>query len=76
VRASRQDDWRNNPFKIKKVRNAIERMLLYAAARPKTGGGADVVREPSAAYGTDSESDRLEAQLDALLSLVKNQHEY
>jgi hypothetical protein len=27
VRTSRQDDWRSNPFKIKKVRNAIKAAL-------------------------------------------------
>jgi len=27
VRASRQDDWRSNPFKVKKVRNAIKAAL-------------------------------------------------
>jgi type I restriction enzyme R subunit len=27
VRASRQDDWRNNPFKIKRVRLAIKGAL-------------------------------------------------
>jgi type I restriction enzyme R subunit len=27
IRASRQDDWRNNPFKIKRVRLAIKSVL-------------------------------------------------
>lgn len=27
VRTSRQDDWRSNPFKVKKVRNAIKSAL-------------------------------------------------
>ena len=27
VRTSRQDDWRSNPFKVKKVRNAIKAAL-------------------------------------------------
>ena len=27
IRANRQDDWRNNPFKIKKVRHAIKEVL-------------------------------------------------
>jgi type I restriction enzyme R subunit len=27
IQASRQDDWRGNPFKIKKIRNAIKPLL-------------------------------------------------
>ena len=33
VRDNRQDDWRNNPFKVKKVKNAIQGVLNGDAAR-------------------------------------------
>ena len=33
VRDNRQDDWRNNPFKVKKVKNAIQAVLNGDAAR-------------------------------------------
>ncbi len=75
VRAGRQDDWRSNLFKIKKVRNAIRAALKSAGA--KVGGegeiaGAGVVQDPSAAYT----SEPLEEQVERILALVKNQDEY
>jgi len=75
VRASRQDDWRSNLFKIKKVRNAIWAALESAGA--KVGGGGEVaragaVREPRAAYASES----LEERVVRILALVKNQDEY
>jgi type I restriction enzyme R subunit len=72
VRAKRQDDWRNNPFKVKKVRNAIREALLGDVAAV----AAHVVRERPAVYVTDAEAEKLEELLDKILSLVKNQHEY
>jgi type I restriction enzyme R subunit len=78
VRASRQDDWRSNPFKVKKVRNAIRAALEPAGAQ---GGGsgdaskAGVVREPPAAYVTQP-SESLEERVERILVLVKNQDEY
>lgn len=79
VRYSRQDDWRNNPFKVKKVRNAIREALFIEAARPSmptSGAAANIVRERSPAYLTNSETEKLDELLDKILSLVKNQHEY
>jgi type I restriction enzyme R subunit len=79
VRANRQDDWRNNPFKVKKVRNAIREALLSEAARsskPTPNAAASVVRERQAVYITDAEAKKLEELLDRILSLVKNQDEY
>jgi len=78
VRASRQDDWRNNPFKIKKVKNAIRAVLELAGL--KVGGRGDVgqvsaVRESRARYSTAS-SESLEEQVERILALVKNQDEY
>jgi type I restriction enzyme R subunit len=65
VRASRQDDWRSNPFKIKRVRNAIR------AALESPG----VVRERPASYRADP-PETLEEQIERILLLVKNQDEY
>jgi type I restriction enzyme R subunit len=75
VQASRQDDWRSNLFKIKKMRNAIRAALESAGT--KVGGGGKVsragaVREPRVAYATES----LEERVERILTLVKNQDEY
>ncbi len=75
VRASRQDEWRSNLFKIKKERNAIRAALESAGT--KVGGEGEIaragaVREPRAAYATES----LEERIERILALVKNQDEY
>jgi type I restriction enzyme R subunit len=62
VRANRQDDWRSNPFKIKKVRNAI-RTALESARMPPVAGSAQPVES-------------LEEMGERILLLVKNQDEY
>ena len=75
VRTSRQDDWRSNLFKIKKVRNAIRAALESAGAKVGSGGEvtrAGAVREPRAVYATES----LEERVERILALVKNQDEY
>jgi len=79
VRASRQDDWRGNPFKIKRVRNAIQAALESAGA---TAGsytshlsGAGVLREPAATYTTES-LESFEKWVEGILALVKRQDEY
>jgi type I restriction enzyme R subunit len=69
VRASRQDDWRSNPFKIRRVRNAIR------GALEGLGPQAGVVLEAPAAYDTKS-SESLEERVDRIFALVKNQDEY
>jgi type I restriction enzyme R subunit len=77
VRASRQDDWRSNAFKIKRVRNAIETELLTSGKRADEPGGPapglDHITEP-AGYGEASQS--LAQQVEAVLTLVKNHDEY
>jgi len=65
VHASRQDGWRNNPFKTKLVKSAIKAAL----ERPRQ----NVVMEDRAPYGT---SESAEAVLERILSLVRNQDEY
>ena len=64
--AKRQDDWRNNPFKLKAVRNAIKAALAGAAA-------STVVREePLAEQTVESDDERV----DRILELVQRQDEY
>jgi type I restriction enzyme R subunit len=79
VRANRQDDWRNNPFKVKRVRNAIMEVLFSHPARPSKAtpnAAANLGGEGPAVYITEPEAMRLEELLDKILSLVKNQNEY
>jgi type I restriction enzyme, R subunit len=69
VRSSRQDDWRSNAFKVRRVRNAIRTMVESARAQ----GG--VVGESPAAY-VALPSEPLEQLVERILALVKNQDEY
>jgi len=70
VRSSRQDDWRNNPFKIKKVRNAIRATLELTVEQAGV-----VVREPLAVHGPQP-TETLEDRTERILSLVKKHDEY
>jgi type I restriction enzyme R subunit len=63
----RQDDWRNNPFKLKAVRNAIKAALGGAVT-------SSVVREGPPAGEQTPESD--DERVDRILELVKQQDEY
>jgi type I restriction enzyme R subunit len=80
VRGGRQDDWRSNPFKIKRVRNAIRAALESAGMQ--VGGDhvtqAGVLQEETAVYVTESmeSSESLEERVERILVLVKNQDEY
>jgi len=77
VRASRQDDWRSNAFKVKRVRNAIKAELESGGKRVDDGDGSapGIVHKPEpAGYGEASKS--LEQQIEAVLALVKNHDEY
>jgi len=78
VRASLQDDWRSNPVKVRKVRNAIRAALGVASAG--AGGGTNaahssMVQEPPVVYGGES-SESLEDRVERILALVKHQDEY
>lgn len=78
VRANRQDDWRSNPFKVKKVRNAIRDALASDGARVIGGRDAakpTVVQAPPDVYVTKS-SESPEERVERILALVKNQDEY
>ncbi len=70
VRASKQDDWRNNPFKVKKVLNAIKQALdgfpLSDSGEAKDAPGA----LPGSFAGLE------DSRAEAVLELVKKQNEY
>jgi type I restriction enzyme R subunit len=78
VTRSRQDDWRSNPFKVKKVRNAVRAAIQDFRSR----GGAFHDGEKS--IGTDEKGKGEATQKKApdddlvakILELVKNQDEY
>jgi len=79
VMANRQDDWRNNPFKVKRVRNAIKETLFAASAhraKPSLPGSASHARESHAGYVATDDAQTLEWVVDDLLNLVKSQREY
>jgi type I restriction enzyme R subunit len=70
IRSASQDDWRSNPFKVKKIRGAIKtgvEMYLKQGA-----SAATTLRE---SYGGKSLEPE-EALADEILELVKQQHEY
>jgi len=77
VNSSRQDDWRGNSFKIKKVRNAIKSELtecFSTGGKVPSGDTAEQGAETSPLWEkTEGELDKL---VDDILELVKNQHEY
>ena len=76
VRSSRQDDWRGNSFKVKKVRNAIRAVLEAFEAQtgddrdPAKAGG--ILEAPVGWQPPES----LEERVERILALVKNQDEY
>jgi len=72
VRASRQDDWRSNAFKVKKVKNAIRTALASGEAKLNE---IPVVREGTEVQ-TPADSDPFEELVEAVLVLVRNQDEY
>jgi len=77
IRGSRQDDWRNNLMKVKKVRLAILRALQetkFTGVAGLAGDVADLVVENELYLVEGGES--LEQKVDRLLDLAKNQHEY
>ena len=70
VRASKQDDWRSNPFKVKKVLNAIKQAL---DGFPLSDSG-EAKDSPGALPGSFQHLE--ENRAEAVLELVKQQHEY
>ena len=81
VRTNRQDDWRNNPFKVKRVRNAIGDALVSGGAPPGltsagTPQAGKKTGETGAIYVTDAEAEKIDQLVDDILKLVTNQNEY
>jgi type I restriction enzyme R subunit len=70
VRAFRQDDWRANIFKVRKLRGAIKTAVeMYM----KQGGTSPVPMKESYKGKSIAPEDEL---VEEILDLVKNQHEY
>jgi type I restriction enzyme R subunit len=78
VRDSRQDDWRSNPFKIKKVKNAIRAVLEKALAQGSATSSdltSGMSVEKQGTYETKS-TESVEHRVERVLKLVQNQDEY
>ena len=78
VRASRQDDWRSNPIKIKKVKLAIKDVLLKSRGQDSHAAAdvtAGIAGENLGSYRKKSE-ESIDELVDRILDLVKNQNEY
>lgn len=78
VRRSRQDGWRSNPVKVRMVKHAIRAALERHAAPPSAAlGGAHptAVREGAPGYPASS-AEPMDARVERVLALVKNQDEY
>lgn len=73
VRSSRQDDWRSNPFKVKKVKNAIWASL--ESTRALEVGKVGTPQDPSTGYGKEL-VELPEERVERILTLIKNQDEY
>jgi hypothetical protein len=74
VRASKQDDWRSNPVKVKMVRNAIKGVVLQIATGTQEAdeeGYRGTVKTEPIPYRAVSE-----VTIEQVLELVKNQDEY
>jgi type I restriction enzyme, R subunit len=76
IRAGRQDDWRSNTLKIKKVKlaikSALEKRQGEAGALSSATHG---VSEESPSYGVNS-TEEIDALVEMLVELAKNQNEY
>lgn len=75
VQGSRQDGWRGNAIKVKKVRLAIKEVFLNPDVQPSQStdvSNENKQEEPQAAYIAKP----LDEKVDLILELVKNQGEY
>jgi type I restriction enzyme, R subunit len=74
VLANKQDDWRGNVFKVRKVRFAVKNALeTYRLAKTGQSGGVGA-EEPDLYRGKPGNP--VEDEVEKILELVKNQHEY
>jgi type I restriction enzyme R subunit len=74
VIASKQDDWRGNTFKIKKVKLAIKG-AIESYKFLKTGESSGISGDKAASY-VGKESESTDKQAEEILELAKNQHDY
>jgi len=74
VLASRQDDWRSNTFKVRRVRFAIKG-ALEAYKLSRTGKSSGEAKEEPESYGPDK-GESIDDRVDRILELVKTQNEY
>ena len=70
VQGSRQDGWRGNPIKVRKVKLAIKLALQHKSRAEQPG-----VREDRGSYGGPTD-EPLADLVDRILELVKNQNAY
>jgi type I restriction enzyme R subunit len=70
VRASKQDDWRSNPFKVKKVMRAIQKALEDFQSPDGSG-----LKEPAPPYVVNG-NETVSENAHAVLELVSKQNEY
>jgi type I restriction enzyme, R subunit len=77
ILANRQDDWRNNSFKVKKVKNAIAAVLREAGVGAQDEYIAYLARtqEEHASYALTPE-ETVERAVLRILELVKKQDAY
>jgi type I restriction enzyme R subunit len=74
LQTSRQDGWRSNAMKLKRVRAAIHAVMTQHAARLVEPQPGQAQEAPQGSLGV-SPAD-IEAATDKVLELAKNQHEY
>ena len=74
VVASKQDDWRGNKFKVKKVSLAIKAALTSYKLN-KTGDSSGVTSEPQENFGAKN-GETMDELVERILELVKNQNDY
>ena len=70
VRAASQDDWRSNPFKVKKIRGAIK--IAVEMYLKQVGVAAVALKETCTGKSSEPEDELA----DEILELVKKQNEY
>ena len=74
VLASKQDDWRANPFKVKRVKFAIK-AALESYKLSQTGESSGEVTEEPETYGGEN-GEPMDELVVRVLELVTNQNEY
>ncbi len=79
IRESRQDDWRNNPFKIKKVRQMIRAVLrTHLQDDPPTlqATASTLLKDTTSERYTATPEETLGQLTERIVELAKNQDEY